>query len=155
MSDAREPPEQGAAEHLLRAAGPDASRDPAGSARAALANAMVGMKKEYYGRGPTAAKAWILDDYVFVAMEGGLTRNEETLLADGKEDLVRSYRLSFQETMSETTMRAVEEITGRKVLTYHSQIAFNPTRAFEIFLLEPASGAQTADRGPAGQPPGS
>jgi uncharacterized protein YbcI len=110
-----------------------------GSVRAALANAMVAMKKQYYGRGPTAAKAWLLDDYVFVAMEGGLTRNEETLLADGKEDLVRRYRLSFQETIGETTMAAVEQITGRKVLTYHSQIVFGPTRAFEIFLLEPES----------------
>src|SRR4051812_21260618 len=115
--------------------------DEGGSVRAALANAMVGMKKQYYGRGPEAAKAWILDDYVFVAMEGGLTRNEETLLADGKEDLVRGYRLSFQETMSETTMTAVKEITGRKVLSYHSQIAFHPTRAFEIFLPEPEAAA--------------
>src|SRR4051794_25439578 len=39
--------------------------EPGGSVRAALANAMVRMKKQYYGRGPTAAKAWILDDYVF------------------------------------------------------------------------------------------
>jgi uncharacterized protein YbcI len=113
--------------------------EPGGSVRAALANAMVGMKKQYYGRGPTAAKAWILDDYVFVAMEGGLTRNEETLLDDGKEHLVRSYRLSFQETMSQTTVAAVEELVGRKVLTYHSQIMFGPTRSFEIFVLEPAA----------------
>jgi uncharacterized protein YbcI len=112
-------------------------REPGGSLRTALANAMVAMKKQYYGKGPTGAKAWILDDYVFVAMEGGLTRNEETLLEDGKEDLVRSYRLSFQETVSETTTKAVEELTGRRVLTYHSQIVFGPTRAFEIFLLEP------------------
>jgi uncharacterized protein YbcI len=129
----------GAAEELVHAVGGKLPEE-GGSVRAALANAMVGMKKQYYGRGPTAAKAWILDDYVFVAMEGGLTRNEETLLADGKEDLVRRYRLSFQETMSETTMAAVEEITGRKVLTYHSQIVFGPTRAFEIFLLEPDPG---------------
>ena len=78
--------------------------EPGGSERATLANAMVGLKKQYYGRGPTAAKAWLLDDYVFVAMEGGLTRDEETLLADGKEELVRSYRLSFQETTAATTM---------------------------------------------------
>jgi len=105
--------------------------------RTALANAMVGMKKQYYGKGPTGAKAWIVDDYVFVAMEGGLTRNEETLIEDGKEDVVRAYRLAFQETVSETTMNAVAEITGRRVLTYHSQIVFRPTRAFEIFVLEP------------------
>src|SRR5688500_9644485 len=133
--------EQSPAEQLVRAGGGQMP-DQGGSVRSALANAMVGMKKQYYGRGPTAAKAWILDDYVFVAMEGGLTRNEETLLADGKEDLVRSYRLSFQETVGEVTMAAVAEITGRQVLTYHSQITFGPARAFEIFVLEP----ETPDR---------
>ena len=121
----------------MHAAGGSMPDEPGGSVRAALANAMVGMKKQFYGRGPTAAKAWILDDYVFVALEGGLTRNEETLLADGKEDLVRSYRLSFQETMTSVVTQAVTEITGRRVLTYHSQIVFDPTRTFEMFVLEP------------------
>jgi uncharacterized protein YbcI len=108
-----------------------------GSVRTALANAMVGMKKQYYGRGPTAAKAWLLDDYVFVAMEGGLTRNEETLLADGKQDLVRTYRLAFQEAVGPSVTTAVEDILGRKVLTYHSQVVFDPPRTFEIFVLAP------------------
>src|SRR5919199_1547457 len=93
---------QGTARESVHAAGGQMPQEPGGSVRAALANAMVGMKKQYYGRGPTAAKAWILDDYVFVAMEGGLTRNEETLLEDGKQDVVRSYRLSFQETVART-----------------------------------------------------
>ena len=130
---------EGAAEELLRAAGEQPPAQP-GSLRAQLANAMVGMKKKYYGRGPESAKAWILVDYVFVAMEGGLTRNEETLLADGKADVVRSYRLSFQETKTETTTAAVEELTGRRVLTYHSQIVFDPMYAFEIFVLAPEEG---------------
>ena len=125
--------EEGPADELLRAA----SRPEDGSLRSRLANAMVGMKKKYYGRGPESAKAWILDDYVFVAMEGGLTRNEETLLADGKADMVRAYRLSFQETMTETATGAVEELTGRRVVSYHSQIVFQPTHTFEIFVLEP------------------
>jgi uncharacterized protein YbcI len=134
--------QRAAAEELVSAAGGEMPHEPGGSVRAALANAMVGLKKQYYGRGPTAAKAWVLDDYVFVAMEGGLTRNEETLLADGKHDVVRAYRLSFQETMSDVTIPAVEEITGRKVLTYHSQIVFGPTRSFEIFVLAPAAATQ-------------
>jgi uncharacterized protein YbcI len=129
--------EQSAARELVEAGGGRMPQEPGGSVRTALANAMVGMKKQFYGRGPTASKAWILDDYVFVAMEGGLTRNEETLLADGKEDLVRSYRLSFQETVGDVVMEAVAEILGRAVLTYHSQIVFDPPRTFEIFVLEP------------------
>jgi uncharacterized protein YbcI len=131
-------PASGARE-LVEAAGGRMPNEPGGSVRTALANAMVGMKKQFYGRGPTAAKAWILDDYVFVAMEGGLTRNEETLLADGKDDVVRGYRLSFQESVADVVMDAVAEILGRRVLTYHSQIVFHPPRTFEIFVLEPQS----------------
>ncbi len=128
-----DPDSRQAAEDLVQAARSGSD----GTVRAELANAMVAMKKQFYGRGPEAAKAWILDDYVFVAMEGGLTRNEETLLADGKADLVRMYRLSFQETMTVATTTAVAELTGREVLTYHSQIVFDPPRTFEIFVLAP------------------
>lgn len=121
---------------LVHAGGGTLPEEGEGSLRAALANAMVGLKKKYYGRGPEAAKAWLLDDYVFVALEGGLTRNEETLIGAGQYDLVRNYRLAFQETMGDTTTAAVEELTGRRVIGYHSQVTFEPTRSFEIFLLE-------------------
>jgi uncharacterized protein YbcI len=121
------------AQDLIEAAG----GQPPGSLRAAIANAMVGLKKNHYGRGPEAAKAFIEDDYIFVVLEGGLTRNEETLLAAGRADLVRQYRLAFQEAVAETATGAVEELTGRKVIGYHSQIVFDPVRAFEIFVLEP------------------
>jgi hypothetical protein len=46
-----------AAEELVSAAGGQMPHEPGGSVRAALANAMVGLKKQHYGRGPTAAKA--------------------------------------------------------------------------------------------------
>ena len=121
------------AQDLISAAG----GQPPGSLRAAIANAMVGLKKQYYGRGPEAAKAYVEDDYIFVVLEGGLTRNEETLLAAGHEDLVRQYRLAFQEVISPTATGAVEELTGRRVIGYHSQIVFDPARAFEIFVLAP------------------
>jgi uncharacterized protein YbcI len=140
MSAGDQPTDQPSAQELVEAAGGQMPHEPGGSLRMALANAMVGMKKQLYGRGPTAAKAWILDDYMFVAMEGGLTRNEETLLADGKQELVRNYRLSFQETVGPTVMSAVEELVGRRVLSYHSQIVFDPPRTFEIFVLEPERG---------------
>ena len=121
------------AQDLIAAAG----GQPPGSLRAALANAMVGLKKRYYGRGPEAARAYVEDDYIFVVLEGGLTRNEETLLDAGREDLVRQYRLAFQEVVTETATSAVEELTGRRVIGYHSQIVFGPARAFEIFVLAP------------------
>src|SRR3712207_5312132 len=102
----------------------------------AISNAMVALKKQYYGRGPERARTFINGEYVFSVLEGGLTRNEETLVAAGKESVVRSYRLTFQETVGEQTVGAVEELTGRKVVGYHSQITFDPPRAFEIFVLD-------------------
>jgi uncharacterized protein YbcI len=110
------------------------SRD-AGGRRAAISNALVGLKKEFYGKGPTAAKTYFNDDWVFVVLEGGLTRNEETLLEAGEERLVRQVRLRFQEAMTATICGAVEEIVGRRVLTYHSQVMFEPARTVEMFLL--------------------
>jgi uncharacterized protein YbcI len=111
-------------------------RDRPQSVRAEISNAMVGLKKDFYGKGPVKAKTFLNDNYVFCVMEGGLTRNEETLIARGHEDLVRMYRLRFQEAMEDPTVEAIQRITGRTVTGYHSQIVFNPDRAFEIFVLD-------------------
>jgi uncharacterized protein YbcI len=112
------------------------SYDATGNLRLAISNALVGVKKQLYGKGPVKAKTYINDNYVFSVLEGGLTRNEETLLAAGEARLVREYRLRFQESVSETITTAIEDVTRRKVLAYHSQIVFEPDRAFEIFVLD-------------------
>src|SRR3954471_3755119 len=57
----------------------DVRTDPAGSLRAAISNAMVGLKKAYYGKGPVKAKTYINDNIIFCVLQGGPTRNEETL----------------------------------------------------------------------------
>jgi len=107
-----------------------------GELRAALSNALVVLMKEHYGKGPTAAKSFINDEYIFTVLEGGLTRNEETLLAAGQADVVRDYRLSFQQAVRQQFTQAVERLTGRRVLDYHSQIVFDPPRSFELFVLD-------------------
>jgi uncharacterized protein YbcI len=104
--------------------------------RAALSNALVALMKEHYGKGPTAAKSYFNDEYVFTVLEGGLTRNEETLLAAGEQQIVRDYRLTFEQVIRPEVVAAVERITGRRVLDYHSQIVFDPPRSFEIFVLD-------------------
>jgi uncharacterized protein YbcI len=100
-----------------------------------ISNAMVGLKKEFYGKGPTKAKTYINDNYVFCVMQGGLTRNEATLLEAGQHDLVREFRLKFQEAMAAPTVEAIERLTGQRVIGYHSQIVFDPEHTFEIFVL--------------------
>jgi uncharacterized protein YbcI len=119
-----------------------------GEMRAALSNALVALMKEHYGKGPTAAKSFINDEYIFTVLEGGLTRNEETLLATGRETVVREYRLAFQQAVRDQFTGAVERITGRKVLDYHSQIVFDPPRSFEMFVLDGTPGVPANDQSP-------
>jgi uncharacterized protein YbcI len=133
-------PPQASASGLASAAGTEA-RDTGGT-RAAVSNALVGLKKEFYGKGPTAAKTYFNDDWVFTVLEGGLNRNEETLLEAGEYRLVREVRLRFQEAVTKTICGAITEILGREVLTYHSQIMFDPVRTVEMFLLAPRPDGQ-------------
>jgi uncharacterized protein YbcI len=109
--------------------------------RAAVSTAIVQAMAALYGRGPTKAKTYFNDDYVFTVLEGALTANEQRLVDAGEERMVRQYRLRFQEVVAEELTSAVEEVTGRKVLSYHSQLIFHPSRLFEIFLMDGPPGA--------------
>jgi uncharacterized protein YbcI len=107
-----------------------------GEQAAAISNAIVQIFAECYGRGPTKAKTYLVDNYVFCVLEDILTTVEQTLVSNGKEKLVREVRLTFQEDVADRFTSAVEEIVGRRVVTYHSQVVFHPPMAFEVFVLE-------------------
>jgi uncharacterized protein YbcI len=108
-----------------------------GELLAEVSNAIVGIFVECYGRGPTKAKSYLFDDYLITVLDDLLTTVETTLVENGRESLVREVRLTFQEAVADRFKEAVTEVTGRKVLTYHSQVTFHPARGFEIFVLEP------------------
>jgi uncharacterized protein YbcI len=102
--------------------------------------------KDLYGKGPTKAKTYIADDNLFCVMKGGLTRNEETMIRGGQAELVRQFRLEFQRLIAPEIIRRVEDILGRKILTYHSQVLFDPDRIIEVFVLEDGDdGDETPD----------
>ena len=107
-----------------------------GEHAAAISNAVVQIFAECYGRGPTKAKTYLFENYVFCVLEDILTTVERTLVNNGKENLVREVRLTFQEEVADRFTSAIEEIVGRRVVTYHSQVVFHPPMAFEIFVLE-------------------
>ena len=108
-----------------------------GEQRAAIANGIVALFKEFYGKGPIAAKTYFNDDWVFVVLDGGLTRNEQTLVEAGEHELVRTVRLRFQEAMTDRMTGTVTAATGRRVVNYHSQLLLDPVNSVEMFLLEP------------------
>jgi uncharacterized protein YbcI len=104
-------------------------------ALAGVANEIVRLKAQYYGKGPTEAKAYMNDEVLVVALKGGLTTVERTLLEAGDDALVRQVRLRFQEVMEQNFIDAVQRLTGQRVLTYMSQIVFDPDYCFEFFVL--------------------
>jgi uncharacterized protein YbcI len=101
-----------------------------------ISNEMAQAQKSFFGKGPTAAKTYILDDLLFVVMRGGFTTAEMTMLEFGQADLVRKFRQIFENEMGDALIGVVEELTGRKVLTYQSQVLFDPNIALEIFVFE-------------------
>lgn len=104
-----------------------------------ISNEMVRVMKEYFGRGPTRAKSYMLDDLLVVVMRDGMTTAERTMLEFGRSDVVRQFRQEFENEMSERLIGAVERLSGRKVVTYQSQVMFDPNTVVELFLFdEPA-----------------
>ena len=110
--------------------------EKAGEKAAAISNAIVAIFSECYGRGPTKAKTYLLDNYVFTILEDLLTPVEETLVSNGREELVREVRISFQTATADRFTGAVEDVTGQRVITYQSQIAFDPPVGIEFFVLD-------------------
>ena len=108
-----------------------------GEQLAAVTNGIVKLFREYYGRGPTKAKSYLLDDRIVVCvLEDTMTTVEQTLVKNGHGDMVSQVRLTFQEAMADEFKSVVEEAMGRRVAAYHSQLTIEPDMGFEFFVLE-------------------
>jgi uncharacterized protein YbcI len=111
-----------------------------------ISNRMVQYQKEFFGKGPTSAKSYIFDDMLFIVMRGGFTTAEMTMLKFGQGDLVRQFRQIFENEMGGRLIDMVEHLTGRRVLTYQSQVLFDPNVVIEMFIFDAtdSSGAAKA-----------
>jgi uncharacterized protein YbcI len=101
-----------------------------------ISSEMVRAQKKYFGRGPTQTKSYMLDDFLLIVMRGSQTQAEQTMLEFGRADLVREFRQQFENEMTSRLVGMVEDLTGRKVLGYQSQILFRPEVVIEIFFFD-------------------
>ena len=108
-----------------------------GDVLTAISDGMVGLLKEFYGRGPTRAKSYYEDDLVVCVLRGGFSRVEQTLLDGGRGDAVIQQRMEFQEVMRARFDDVVERATGRKVIGFMSGNQQEPDLMCEVFILAP------------------
>jgi uncharacterized protein YbcI len=118
---------------------------------ARISTEVVKTFKEYYGKGPTSAKSYMFDDMLFVVMRGGLNASEKFLLEKDEVDVVRQYRQTFENRMNEILSEKIEELTGRKVIAFNSQILFDPDMSIEIFVFDNRATEESIDATALGQ----
>ncbi|HZO34207.1 MAG TPA: DUF2294 domain-containing protein [Gaiellaceae bacterium] len=112
---------------------------PQDSQRAqAISNAITKLQREHYGRGPESVRTVVGYDHIISFLENSFMPVERTLLDAGEADAVRNTRLAFQRAMETRFVDTVEELTGRKVRAFLSQVSLNPDISVEVFILERA-----------------
>ena len=106
-----------------------------GETRAKISKEMVRLQSEYYGKGPTKAKTYIVDDLVVVVLEESFTRAEKTLVERGEREAIQHIRRRFQQQMAESFISIVEQATGRRVRVFLSETDVDQDVSVETFLL--------------------
>jgi len=107
-----------------------------GSASAQITRAVVGVFRDYTGRGPTKARTFLNENTVHVLLEDTMTTAERQLAVDGEEEFVLDIRRKLQKTMRDDLVAAVEGLEGRKVVAFMSDNTIEPDMALESFVLE-------------------
>jgi uncharacterized protein YbcI len=110
-------------------------RSSLGEMRATISQEIVRLQAEYYGKGPTRAKTYIVEDLVVVVLQESFTRAEKTLVERGERDAIEHIRRRFQQQMADDFTSVVEQATGRKVRVFLSETNVDLDVSVETFLL--------------------
>lgn len=111
---------------------------PAASPLLEIANVMVHLYKEAFGRGPSKARAQFAgSDTLVVLLEDMMTIAERQLLALGEDARVREQRLFLQLTLEDKKRSEVERVLRRRAIACVSGTDPDHDLAAEVFLLEP------------------
>jgi uncharacterized protein YbcI len=104
-----------------------------------VANEMVKLYKDQFGRGPTRSSAhWGGPDLLIVVLEDTFTPAERNLVAMGQHERLREARIFFQYATVAEFCEPIERLTGRTVRAFISGVDTRAEGAsVETFLLHP------------------
>ncbi len=101
----------------------DERTEPERSVLMDVANELVRLFKDQFGRGPTSARAaWAGRDVLTVVLENTLTPAERNLVKMGEHERLRETRQFFQYASVREFCEPIERLTGRRVRAFISGI---------------------------------
>jgi uncharacterized protein YbcI len=101
-----------------------------------LADELLHVHRESYGKGAASAHVYIHDDLVICLMDDlELLPNEEFLVGNGHGEGVVDIRSRYQQAIEATFSAAVERVIGRQVISFASITKLDPNYSVEIFRL--------------------
>jgi uncharacterized protein YbcI len=106
-----------------------------GPLAAQITTAVVGLFRDYTGRGPTKARTFLNEELVHVLLEDTMTTADRQLAEGGEEEFVLELRRKFQTTMRDDLVNVVEQLGGRRVIAFMSDNTLEPDMALESFVL--------------------
>ncbi len=114
-------------------------RKTKGQMETEICEAVIKFEKEFMGRGPLEAKAYIIDDIVLVRLKKVLTQ-AELRLADSSNrrngsELIKRVRIALLEQGRSMLESSVEAITDVKVKSLHTDISTVTGERVIIFTL--------------------
>lgn len=111
-----------------------------GQIEAEIGDAITRFEKEYMGRGPTETQAYLVDDMVVVRLRGVLTPAEQQLAkADDPSRgrrLIKEMRGELLESARMLLAQVVQDITGRGVVSLHTDISVTVGERVIILTLD-------------------
>ena len=110
-----------------------------GQLEAEISEAIIKFEKEYMGRGPEETKTYIIDDMVLVRLRGVLTPAEKNLAKiDGNAQgraLIKQVRIELLEKARFLLEAIIQDITGQKLRSLHTDISTTTSERVIIFTL--------------------
>ena len=108
-----------------------------GQIEASISEAIIKFEREYMGRGPKEVKTHIVGDLILVRLKGVLTPAEKQLVKneEGKK-LIKQVRENLIEGSRDILATVLKEITGRKMISLHTDISTKSGERVIIFVLD-------------------
>lgn len=115
---------------------PKLSTKEQGELLAAISNTVVAVYADHLGRGPTKARSYMAESVITCLLEDTMTKAERRLVESGRTEAVLEVRTTFQETMREELIAAIEKLTGRRVRAIVGGTQLEPDITSQVFVLD-------------------